>query len=270
MTKHSGILMTEHQSMIRSHNYRKNKLNRWLGKVFFPLPHVSLTVWWFCKEAGQRVSISTDGACALRFRPAPHCLLFWLVFLRLCVWRKGSELQALATRELPLPSLEHPGFRSSANEGWNPGALSLQVGNSLTWHTWGSATFPRPRLPKSKMTKLFDKIKNDGLRMSITRLTFSLYSAYQASLVAQTVKRLSAMQETQVWSLGWEDPLEKEMAAHSSTLAWKTPWTEESGRLQSMGLQKVRHDWATSLSLFTCSIPLQVFNIWRICHDWNI
>ena len=59
------------------------------------------------------------------------------------------------------------------------------------------------------------------------------------SLVAQMVKRLSAMQETRVQSLGWEDPLEKEMAAHSSTLAWKIPWMEEPGRLQSMGLQRV-------------------------------
>ena len=56
------------------------------------------------------------------------------------------------------------------------------------------------------------------------------------------------MQETQVRSLRWEDPLETEMATHSSTLAWKIPWTEESGRLQSMGSQRVRHDWATSLS----------------------
>ena len=64
----------------------------------------------------------------------------------------------------------------------------------------------------------------------------------RASLVAQTVKRLSAMLETWVRSLGWEDPLEKEMTTHSSTLAWKIPWTEEPGRLQSMGLQRVGHD----------------------------
>ena len=55
------------------------------------------------------------------------------------------------------------------------------------------------------------------------------------SLVAQMVKRLLTMWETQVQSLGWEDPLEKEMATHSRTLAWKIPWTEELGRLQSMG-----------------------------------
>ena len=57
-------------------------------------------------------------------------------------------------------------------------------------------------------------------------------------MVAQTVKRLSAVQETQVQSLGWEDPLEKEMAAHSSIVAWEIPWTEEPGMLQSVRLQK--------------------------------
>ena len=62
------------------------------------------------------------------------------------------------------------------------------------------------------------------------------------SLVAQTVNRLSRMQETQVRSLGREDPLEKEMAIHSSTVAWKIPWTDEPGRLQSTGSQRVRHD----------------------------
>ena len=62
------------------------------------------------------------------------------------------------------------------------------------------------------------------------------------SLVAQMVKSLSAMQETWVQSLGWEDPLEKEMANHSSTLAWKIPWTVGPGRLQTMGSQRVIHD----------------------------
>ena len=60
--------------------------------------------------------------------------------------------------------------------------------------------------------------------------------------MAQTVKHLPTMWETQVRSPGWEDPLEKAMATHSSTLAWKIPWTEEPGRLQSMGSQRVRHD----------------------------
>ena len=62
-----------------------------------------------------------------------------------------------------------------------------------------------------------------------------------ASLLAITVKNLPAMQETWVPSLGWEDPLGKEMGTHSSILAWKIPWTEEPGRLQSMGSQRVGH-----------------------------
>ena len=71
------------------------------------------------------------------------------------------------------------------------------------------------------------------------------------SLVAQTVKHLPAMWETQVQSLGQEDPMEKEMATHSSTLAWKIPWIEEPCRLQSLGLQRVRHDCVTSLTRVT-------------------
>ena len=63
-----------------------------------------------------------------------------------------------------------------------------------------------------------------------------------ASPVAQTIKRLPTMWETRVRSLGWEDPLEKEMATHSSTLAWRMPWTEEPSRLQSRGWQRAGHD----------------------------
>ena len=66
--------------------------------------------------------------------------------------------------------------------------------------------------------------------------------------MAQTVKNLPAMQKTRVWSLGWEDPLEKGMAPHSSILAWRILWKEEPGGLQSMGSQRVRHDWATNFN----------------------
>ena len=62
--------------------------------------------------------------------------------------------------------------------------------------------------------------------------------------LAQAVENLPAMQETWVWSVGWEDPLEKGMAPHSNILAWRIPWTEAPDGLQSMGLQRVRHDWA--------------------------
>ena len=69
-----------------------------------------------------------------------------------------------------------------------------------------------------------------------------LADSLPSSLVAQMVKRLPTMWDTRVQSLGWEDLLEKEMATHSSMLAWKIPWMEERGRLQSMGSQRVRHD----------------------------
>ena len=70
------------------------------------------------------------------------------------------------------------------------------------------------------------------------------------SMVVQTVKLLSAMWETWVRSLGQEDPLEKEIAIHSSTLAWKIPWTEEPDRLQSMGSQRVGHKWSSGFPYF--------------------
>ena len=87
---------------------------------------------------------------------------------------------------------------------------------------------------------------------------FLLLYSVGASLVVQTVKNLPAMQETWVQSLGWEDPLEKEMATHSSILAWKIPWTEVPGGLQSIGLQS-----QTQLSKFHfhCYIAIQQFTI---------
>ena len=76
-----------------------------------------------------------------------------------------------------------------------------------------------------------------------------VFCVSRTSLVAQMVKRLPTMQETWVRSLGWEDPLEKEMAIHSSTLAWKIPWMVERGRLQSMESQRVEHDWVALMSM---------------------
>ena len=85
----------------------------------------------------------------------------------------------------------------------------------------------------------------------------------RASLVAQRLKGLPAMQETWVQSLGQEDPLEKEMATHSSILAWRIPWTEKLGGLQSTGSQRVGHDWATSLHL-----PSSHFT-YHLNHGWG-
>ena len=78
--------------------------------------------------------------------------------------------------------------------------------------------------------------------MNIFRLSLKERASFRASLIAQSVKNLPAVQETQVRSLGWEDPLEKEMAIHASIHAWKMSWTDEPGGLQSMGSQRVGHD----------------------------
>ena len=76
-----------------------------------------------------------------------------------------------------------------------------------------------------------------SLFLYISSYNFNIFM-FRTTLVAQTVKNLPAMQETWVRSLGWDDPLEKEMAIHSSILDWKIPWTEEPGGLQSMGPQE--------------------------------
>ena len=79
----------------------------------------------------------------------------------------------------------------------------------------------------------------------ILTLLYNILSYFKGFLGGAVVKNLPTMQETGIQSLGWEDPLEKEMATHSSILAWEIPWTEETGRLQSMGSQRVGHDLTT-------------------------
>ena len=86
-----------------------------------------------------------------------------------------------------------------------------------------------------------------------------------ASLGAQTVKNLLSMQETQVWTLGQEEPLEKGMGTHSSILAWRITWTEETGGLQSMKLQRIGYDWATNTHR-TYLIGL----LWRVNESMHI
>ena len=85
--------------------------------------------------------------------------------------------------------------------------------------------------------------QDTDLKAQVQNLVLQALGVYcGASLVAQMVKCLPAMWVIWVRSLAWEDPLEKEMATHSSTLAWKIPWTEEPCKLQSMGLQRVEHN----------------------------
>ena len=106
-------------------------------------------------------------------------------------------------------------------------------------------------------------VQGDLIRL-ITLLVHKGHS--WAFLVAPRVKNPPAMQETWVWSLGWEDPLEKGMATHSSILAWRIPWIQEPDGLQSMESQRVGHDWATNTVLihviffyFSVIILLEVF-----------
>ena len=95
--------------------------------------------------------------------------------------------------------------------------------------------------------------------------------AFEASLVVHTVKCLPTMRDTWVQSLGGEDPLEKEMATHSSTLAWKISWTEEPCRLQSMESQRVGHDWVTSLHFTSKSFDYVDHNkLWKILKEMGV
>ena len=98
-----------------------------------------------------------------------------------------------------------------------------------------------------------------------------------ASLVAQMVKTLPTMWEIPVQILSQEDPREKRMATHSNILAWRIPWTEEPGGLQSMGLQRIRHDWATythththSHSIYSYYKILHIFSMWYNIPLWFI
>ena len=92
--------------------------------------------------------------------------------------------------------------------------------------------------------------------------------------MTQRVKKFPATQETQIWFLGWEDALEKEMANHSSIFAWKISWTEEPSGLQSKGLQRVRHDWVTNIFTFAfnhgCSEESVIVSKWNFHHPRSV
>ena len=121
--------------------------------------------------------------------------------------------------------------------------LKLQYLGHLMWRAYSlEKTWCWERL-KTKGER--DSWGWDGQIVPPGQLTW-ITANFRNSLVAQKVKSLPAMQENQVRSLGWEDPLEKEMTTHSSILAWEIPWTEEPDRLQFVGLQRVRqHDLVT-------------------------
>ena len=120
------------------------------------------------------------------------------------------------------------------------------------WGGWGGFCSNQTGEPSSldsvsKLGQLLSALQ-PGMRTFCDSELFWKYTCKRASLAAQMAKNLPAVQETWVWSLGWEDPLKKGMATHSSILAWRILWIEESGGLQCMGC-RVRHDWATNTHL---------------------
>ena len=93
--------------------------------------------------------------------------------------------------------------------------------------------------------------KEEKIVLKDSELFAQMLISHRASLMAQMVKNLAAMRKTWAGSLGWEDPLEKGMVTHSSILAWRIPWTEEPGRLQSTGSQRVGHTERLSLQFIS-------------------
>ena len=181
---------------------------------------------------------------------------------------KRREIPLSSEIAPPQPTIEHYEYwRESGRQECFQGVMALQcVGWNALLFLWycriedflSKFAFNGPTHPLSKREEKW--FHNPGLNFffPLNLLPpilewnqpfgwFQLFLLSWTSLVAQTVKRLPTRLGTRVWSPCLEDPMEKEMATHSSTLAWKIPWTEEPGRLQSMGSQRVRHGWATSL-----------------------
>ena len=133
---------------------------------------------------------------------------------------------------------------NSPGQNTGEGSLSLLQGIFLT-QGWNPGLPPCLRTlyqlsHKGSPTNNQDNNNNSSNRYLLS--TYSVLNPCWTSLVAQNVKHLPTMQGTRVQSLGWEDLPEKEMATHSSSLTWKIPWTEEPGRLQSVGSQRVGHN----------------------------
>ena len=134
--------------------------------------------------------------------------------------------------------------KESTCNAWDPGSIpgsGSSPGEGIDYplqYSWASLVAQMVKNPLARQETWVRSLGwKDPLEESM---------ANRSSLVAQTVKNLPTMQETQVWSLGQEDPLEKGMTTHSSILAWRIPWTEAPGRLQSTGSPRVGHDWATN------------------------
>ena len=154
------------------------------------------------------------------------------------MWTRRKERKKL-WKEEQLKAVDQCPLPSRIASGYNPNQKYLLLHCSMG--------FPDSSVGKESTWNVGDPSSIPGLGRSTGEgIGYPLQYSW-ASLVAQLVKNLPEMWETWVISLGWEDPLEKGMATYSSMLAWRIPWTEEPGGLQSMGSQRVRYDWASSL-----------------------
>ena len=152
-------------------------------------------------------------------------LLLPSIFSSIRVFSSGSAL-----------CIRWPNFGTSAST-WSF-QLIFRVDFLYDWLIWSCC--PRDSQESSSAPQ-FESINSMVLSLFYGPILTSL-----ASLVAQMVKNLPVMRDTKVLSLGLEDSLAKQMATHSSILAWRVPWTEESGKLQSIGSQRIGHDWVTN------------------------
>ena len=167
--------------------------------------------------------------------------------------------------------------------GWIPGVGDGQ-GGLACYDSWGhKESDTTERLNWTELNGMeawcaaFHEVMKSWTRLSnwteqrisyIRRNIFIFYCHKEASLVAKRLKRLPAMRETGVRSLVQKDPLENEMATHSSVLAWRIPWTEEPGGLQYMGSQRVGHDWVTTLHFIVIKIALFVVFYCSLVAQW--
>ena len=177
---------------------------------------------------------------------------FWLMYITAVIGNCGLIYLICYEEALHWPMYYFLAFLSLTDAG----GYILFVPNTLCifWLSLREIDFNAWLVQMFFIHMLTDMESGMLMLMALCRYVTICYPLCYSSLVGQIVKNLPAMWEIRVRSLGQEDPLEKELATHSSILAWKIPWTEEPGRLQSMWLQRVRHDWATNTHTWYSSI----------------
>ena len=128
-------------------------------------------------------------------------------------------------------------------------------GPSLIWGHFLGPHYHPARGSRDRIWAMSTHLTPVGCFSPIFKIALLRYKGFPGGSAVKNPPAIQEMQ-TRIRSLGREDPLEKEMATHSSILAWKIPWTEEPGRLQPMGSQRVGHDWATELNVFNCFLNI--------------